>query len=204
MSLSFENELNKKIKSQLISPKVLLDKLRLFDEESRKSSQYQDPTYLPFYFYLSRFLFPKSILQIGLNLGLEICCFLYGNKDVESFFGFQSSNDNFYSERLAFSNIKDITKKIKTDYYYGKIYDNLFLQKAKSFDLILLTEKSNFDQIKESVEMCWEKLNMDGYLVMDYLNYDKKINKIFMDFCKSKNTDGFVFKTRYGTGILRK
>lgn len=204
MTLSFEPELSRKIKNQLISSKILLDKLRLVDEDSRKSSQYQDPTYLPFYFHLAKFINPRSILQIGLNLGLEICCFLQGNKDVDSFFGFQNSDDDFYSERLALSNIKDITKKINLDYYYGKTHDSKFLQKTKNFDLIIITEKTKFDEIRESIEICWDKLNIDGYLVMDYLNYDKKINGIFSDFCKSKNRDQSIFKTRYGIGIVRK
>ncbi len=204
MTVSFQSELSNKIRNQLISSRVLLDKLRLFDENSRKSSQYQDPNYLPFYFYLSKCVSANSILQIGLNLGLEICCFLQGNKNVSSFFGFQTQTEQFYSERLAFSNIKDINKKINLDYYYGRIYDEEFNKKANNFDLILISENSNFDKIKDCFLICWEKLNSNGFLVVDYLNYDKKNYKNFIDFCKSVNRKESVFKTRYGVGIVQR
>lgn len=204
MSVPFEAELNKKLSIQLVSSRILLDKLRLFDENSRKTSQYQDPSYLPFYFYLSKFINPNSILQIGINLGLEICCFLQGNKKVNKYFGFQNSSEEYYSERLALSNIKDISKKIEIQYYYGKIYDKKFLEKNDKFDLVFINEKSNFDQIKDCFSVCWDKLNLNGFLVVDYLNYDKKINKNFIDFCKSKNRKESLFKTRYGVGIIQR
>lgn len=202
--INFSKDLDKKIKSQIISSKVLLDKLRLVDELSRKSGPYQDPMYLPFYFHLSKFITPKSILQIGFNLGLEICCFLQGCKSVEHFFAFQKDEGKFYSERIAFSNIKDISKKIKTDFYYGSILDDKFLSKLNNFDLILITEKNDFDKIMDALNICWNKLNFNGYLVVDYLDYNKKIRKIFLDFCKINNRQGETFKTRYGVGILRK
>ena len=205
MSLKdFSKDLDKKLKLQLISSRVLLDKLRLVDESSRKSGQYQDPLYLPFYFHMGKFISPKSVLQIGLNLGLEFCCFLQGNKIPNNFFAFQNNDGNFYSERLAFSNIKDISKKVKTQFYYGSILDEDFLSKLINFDLILITEKSNFDKIMDALNICWNKLNLDGFLVVDYLNYDKKIKKIFLDFCKVKNREGFVYETRYGVGIVQK
>lgn len=205
MSLKdFSKDLDKKLKLQLISSRVLLDKLRLVDESSRKSGQYQDPLYLPFYFHMGKFMNPKAVLQIGLNLGLEFCCFLQGNKTPNYFFAFQNNDGNFYSERLAFSNIKDISKKVKTQFYYGSILDEDFLSKLINFDLILITEKSNFDKIMDALNICWNKLNLDGFLVVDYLNYDKKIKKIFLDFCKVKNREGFVYETRYGVGIVQK
>lgn len=200
----FSKDLDKKLNNQLISSRVLLDKLRLVDDISRKSGQYQDPLYLPFYFHIGKFINPKSILQVGLNLGLEMCCFLQGNKSPSYFLGFQNNDGNFYSERLAFSNIKDISKKIKLDFYHGSLLDKDFLSKLINFDLIMITEKSNFDKIMEALDVCWNKLNLDGFLVVDYLDYDKKIKKIFLDFCKVKNREGFVYKTRYGVGIVQK
>jgi hypothetical protein len=200
----FNSDLINKLSAQLISPRILLDRLRLVDDTSRQSSQYQDPLYLPFYFHLSKYIYPKTVLQVGLNLGLEICCFLQGNKNIDRFYGFQNSTDDYYSERMALSNIRSINKKILIDYYYGKIYDKTFLNNTYKFDFIIINEKSNFDQIKDALDFCWEKLNLDGILVLDFLKYDKKINEIFLDFCKSQNRDGQVYKTRYGTGIIQK
>ena len=202
--LFFKKELNEKVNRQYVSSRILLDRLRLIDEDSRKSGQYQDPLYLPFYFHLNKFINPKSIAQIGLNLGLETCCFLQGNSSVERVFGFQKNNDNFYSERLALSNIRSVNKKIKIDYYCGKIYDNEFVQKISSCDLIIINEKSNFDEIKNVIDISWQNLNLDGYLLVDYLYYDKKIEKIFLDFCKVQKRPNNVFNTRYGIGIICK
>jgi hypothetical protein len=200
----FSKDLDLKLKNQLISSRVLLDKLRLVDESSRKSGQYQDPLYLPFYYHMGKYIAPKSILQIGLNLGLEICCFLQGSKSPQYFFAFQNNDGSFYSERLAFSNIKDISKKINKEFYYGSIFDDEFLSKLKNFDLILITEKNNFDKIMDALNIFWNNLNLDGFLVVDYLDYDKKIKKIFLDFCKTKNREGIVYETRYGVGIVQK
>lgn len=194
-----EDDLNK----QYVSPKILLSKLRLIEEESRKSPQYQDHFYLPFYYHLGKYIEPKKILQIGLNLGLEICCFLQSNNSTEDFYGFQNKDNNFYSERIAISNIKS-TKKIKINYYYGQIYDQKFLDDLNNFDMVIINEKSNFDQINDTLDICWKYLNLDGVLVFDNVNYDKKINKIFFDFCKSQNREGQTYKTRYGTGIVQK
>jgi hypothetical protein len=197
----FSKDLNNNLNSQYISPKILLDKLRLLDEDSRKSAQYQDPFYLPFYFHLSKYIFPKNVLQSNLNLGLEISCFLQGNKTIEKFFGFQNYTEEFYSNRIAFSNIKSINKKIALDYYFGKIYD---LVLDYNFDLIIVNEKSNFDKINDMLNIFWNKLNLNGCLVMDFLSYDKKIKNIFLDFCKSNNRQPVLCKTRYVTGIVIK
>jgi hypothetical protein len=202
--LFFKKELNEKVNRQYVSSRILLDKLCLVDEDSRKSGQYQDPLYLPFYFHLNKFIKPKNIAQIGLNLGLETCCFLQGNDSVERVFGFQKNNDAFYSERLALSNIKSISKKIKIDYYYGQIYDDEFIKKISSCYLIMINEKTNFDEIKNVIDISWQNLNLDGHLLMDYLHYDKKIEKIFLDFCKVQNRPSNIFNTRYGIGIICK
>lgn len=204
MNLEFGLELNDKLKSQTISSRILLDKLKLLDEESRKTSQYQDPSYLPFYYHLGKFIKPKFVVQIGLNLGLEFCCFIQSCKSVDNFFGFQNKTEDYYSNRLAFSNIKLINRKINLDFYHGNLYDQYFINKTKNIDFAIITEKNNFDYIKSALDICWNNLNLDGYLLLDYLNYNKKIEEIFYDFCKAQNTEGYVFRTRYLVGIAKK
>lgn len=195
-----------KLDNQLITSRVLLDRLRLISEESRKSSQYQDPKYLPFYYYLSRVVFPKNIVHIGFDLALPSCCFLQGSNSANSILGFQQISEKFYSPRLAFSNIKDIKgKKFEIDYYYGKINDLDFVKKLqKNFDLCMITERLNNDQINELLDICWEYLNLDGFIVVDHLKSNKSMGDIYRDFCKSKNKSPVEFSTRYGTGIIQK
>lgn len=206
MNHEIYNSINKKLKSQIISPRILLDKLRLIDEDSRKSSQYQDHNYLPFYYYLSRFIFPKNIVHIGLDLALPSCCFLQGSKSADFIFGFQKASNIFYSPRLAFSNIKLVKgKKFKLDYHYGNVNDVEFLQKIqKGFDLCMITEVFSNDQINEFLEIAWEYLNVDGFIVLDHITSNKNLGDIFKNFSKSKNKVFFEFETRYGVGIVQK
>ena len=100
--------LKAKLSKQPISPRVLLDRLRMLDESSRKTSQYQDPNYLPFYYYLSKSIVPKSIFCFGLDLALPICCFLNGCETAKRILAFQKAGNSFYSPRVALSNIHDI------------------------------------------------------------------------------------------------
>lgn len=200
-----KNDLNRSLNNQFISPKILLDKLRLIDENSRKSGQYQDPSYLPFYYHLSKFIFPKSLLQIGLHLALPTCCFLQGNKSVEKILTFQNLDNKFYSERLAISNIKDVSKKIEINYYSGKIFDYEFQKRLENkWDLIFINEISNEEYIKDVLNICWQYLNLDGIIVIDNAISEKIINSVFLNFCKIQNRECFLFKTRYGTGIIQK
>lgn len=201
-----KTKLNERIKKQLVSTRVLLDKLRLIDSESRKSSQYQDPNYLPFYYYLGKSIFPKSIFHVGFNLGLPSCCFLQGCSSVERMLCFQRKNKEFYSPKLGLSNIKDIRgKKFNVDFYYGDLFDEECVAKMKSgFDLILITEKLNNDQINETLDICWENLNFDGFLVVDHVNSNKQVGDIFKGFSKGKNRNFEIFDTRYGTSVLQK
>jgi hypothetical protein len=195
--------LSAKLKGQAVGPRVLLDKLRLIDESSRKSSQYQDPNYLPFYYHLGKLIQTKSLLHLGFNLGLPSCCFLQGCPSVERMLCFQRSSKDFYSPRIAISNIRDIKgKNFLVDYHYGSVVDAEFIGKmSSSFDLIMVTEKVNGDKIKEDLEACWEYLNLDGFICVDHLADNKDV---FSDFCKAKNRPFVIFNTRYGTGLAQK
>jgi len=200
------NSLDKKLKSQIINPRVLLDRLRLIDDNSRKSSQYQDPNYLPFYYYLSKFIFPKNIVHVGLDLAFPSCCFLQGSKTTESILCFQKQKKSFYSPRLAISNIRDIKgKKIEIDYYYGNVNDLNFIKKLqKNFDLFMITENCGNDDLNEFLDIFWQYLNLDGFIVVDHIKSEKDKSKIFSSFCKGKNRSYKEFDTRYGTGLVQK
>jgi len=195
-------EIDNQLKKQLISPRVLLDRLRLLDDTSRKSPQYQDPFNLPFYYNLGKFIKAKSVVQVGLDLGLEFCCYLTSNNQVESFLGFQNKSEGYYSNRMAISNIKDINNKVNINYYYGSIYDK-FIHDIENFDLLIVNEKNNFDYIKDAIYFFWEKLNEKGHILVNY-NSEDKIKNIFVDFCKVKNREPYFFNTRNRIGILEK
>jgi hypothetical protein len=192
-----------KLKAQAIGPRVLLDKLRLIDESSRKSSQYQDPNYLPFYYHLGKLVQPKSLLHVGLDLGLPSCCFLQGSPQVERMLCFQRASKDFYSPRIALSNIRDVKgKRFDVDTYYGNVVDGDFIKKMSlKFDMIMVTENINGDKINETLDVCWEYLNLDGFLCLDHISETKDI---LSDFCKARNRSLVVFGTRYGVGLTQK
>lgn len=205
MSHDIFSSLNKNLKDQHIPPRVLLDKLRLISENSRKSSQYQDPNHLPFYYHLAKYVFPKKIVHVGLDLGLPSCCFLQGSKSTESILCFQKQNQEFYSPRLAISNIRDVSKKLEIDYYYGNANDLNFIKKLeKNFDLFMITENCSNDDLNEFLDIFWQYLNLDGFILVDYVKSEKTKLEIFKSFCKGKNRDHKEFDTRYGIGLVQK
>lgn len=203
---NLKEKLENKLKFQTVSSNVLLSKCRLIDETSRKSGQYQDPFYFPLYYHLSKFVQPKSIMQIGLYLGFPLCCFLQGSESVDRIFCFQNKDGNFYSEKLAISNIKDVRKSININYYYGSIFDREFQKYAEiMYDLILVNEeKTNADSLNNLLDICWACTNLDGLIIVDKVRSDANINKCFINFCKINNRDPILINTRYGTGIVQK
>ena len=203
-------EIHKKVQSklqnQLITSKVLLDRLRLIDESSRKSGQYQDPRHLPFYYYLARAMEASSVLHIGFDLGLPLCCFLQGSPSTGRILGFQRRNKDFYSPRLALSNLKDVKGKgFDAECYHGGILDpELHALMSKGFDLVLITERLNSDQLSETLDVCWNYLRTDGFLVVDHAKSDKSMGEVFSSFCNAKNCPFVLFETRYGAGLTQK
>jgi hypothetical protein len=194
--------LDKVLKKQLVSSRILLDRLRVIDESSRKSGAYQDPFYFPFYYYLGKILSPKSMTNIGLRLALNTCCFLKSCKTIENIYAFERRTNEFFSPRLGLANIKDVNKKINVNFFYGSIVD--FANFKNRTDLILYNEQINQDKFQESLEIMWENLNFDGFYVVDYIDSNKNINNAFFSFCKIANRDPILFKTRYGIGIVQK
>jgi len=196
-----KQDLDIKLSKEPISARVLLDRLRLLDDASRKSGQYQDPRYLPFYYYLSKSIFPKNSFVVGLDLGLHVCCFLKGSETLESITAFQRKSDYFYSPRLAISNIKDIKgKKFEFGFYQGNISD----QRIGNFDYAMITEKTNADILAETLELCWSSLNSNGFISIEYVGSNKLTKGILTSFCKGKNVDFVEFETRYGTALIQK
>lgn len=196
-----KQDLDIKLSKEPISARVLLDRLRLLDDASRKSGQYQDPRYLPFYYYLSKSIFPKNAFVVGLDLGLHICCFLKGSDTLEEVTAFQRKNDYFYSPRLAISNIKDVKgKKFRFRFYQGNISD----QKIENFDYAMIIEKTNADVLAETLELCWSSLNSNGFISLEHIEFNKSTKGVLSSFCKGKNANFIEFETRYGTALIQK
>lgn len=199
---NIKNDLENKINSGAIAPRILLDRLRLIDEDSRKSPQYQDPSYLPFYYHLSKFLNPSVVLHVGFNLALPLCCFLKGSASATRAVGLQIKDKAFYSPRLAISNIKDVKgRSFPVDFHLGTVTDEAFVKMISGgVDLVMITEGAGVG-LPDVLEVCWQNLNLDGALVLDRAPPRSEDGKLFSDFCMSKNRQPVFFNTRYGTAF---
>jgi hypothetical protein len=198
-------ELKDKLRKQHIPPRILLDRLRLIDENSRRSGQYLDPNYLPFYYHLSGLIQPRNILHVGLDLGLPICCFLLGSKSTVGITCFQRRSSAFYSPRIALSNIKDVKgRKFPVEFHHGLIIDQeMQVKMSPGFDLVMITEKTSPDDLRESLDVTWEKLRLDGFIVVDHAS-EKERGEVFRNFCKGKDRPSADILTRYGISIVQK
>lgn len=203
--MDFEKELNLKLSKQLIPARILLDKFRIIDENSRKASAYTDPKWAPFYYYFGTFVKPENVLEVGFKLGLLSGSFFKGCKTVKHFLGHQEKTDEYYSFRLGRANLKSCYKG-EMDFYLGTITDKEFLNKvnSKTWDLVMVNEQKDYDYYRLCLDTVWDKIKLDGYVLMDYVLSDHQAKKAFLDFCKIKNREGTIFKTRYGSGIVQK
>lgn len=197
--------LNSKLVKQLIPARILLDKFRIIEESSRKTSSYTDPKYMPFYYYLGSVIKPKSMLEIGFKLGLLGGCFLKGCKSVRNYLAFQEKSKEYYSPRLGRANIKSCYKG-NFDFYYGGLLDDEFSKKmsSRTWEFIIINEEKDYDYYRLCLDIMWKHLSRDGFIAMEYAISPIHSKKAFCDFCKIKNREVNILPTRYGTGLIQK
>jgi predicted O-methyltransferase YrrM len=197
--------LDSKLKKHLINGKLILDRFRVLDETNRKASSYNDSSYAPVYYYLGTYLKPKSMIEIGFQLGLLSGSFLIGCKTVENFFAFQEKTNEYYSLRVGKSNIKDHYRK-KLELYYGSSSDNEFLKilNLNFYDFAIINEEASYDKYLHYLDIVWERMSYDGILAMENINKISAAKQAYSIFCKSKNRDVCIVKTRYGLGLIQK
>ena len=202
---SLVKSINSDLKGQLISSRVLMNNFRFINELSRKTPAYSDPLFVPFYYYLGKYIKPKTVLEMGFRLGLFSGSFFKSCSTVDHFFGFQSKPEGFYSPRMARANIKQ-SYRGSIDFYMGTVLDDVFVEKlsSKSWDLVIINEEENYDTHRTYLDYIWENVSHEGLVVMDYVNSHKPAGDALIDFCKGNNRDPIFFKTRYGVGVVKK
>ncbi len=201
-------ELKNKIETKLnkcLPTSVFLDRFRVIDEESRKTAQYGDSRYFPFYYWLGTLVQPKNLVEIGLHLGLCSGMLLKACKTVKEVLTFQQKTDQFFSPRLGRSNIKDHFKGI-LHVHVGDVTDDYFTDRLDStgWDIALVNEDTGYDKYLVYLDVVWSKLNAEGLIVMDNVTRTKAAAQAFSDFCKTKNRTPLVIETRYGVGMVHK
>ena len=196
--------LNEELKAQRISGRVLLDRLCVIDENSRKSPAYLDPNFAGFYYHLGKKIQAQSMLEIGFDLGLLSASFLISCTTVKKFVGFCESDKGFIPTRLGKRNIKRVMKGIR-ECYVGSLYDQDFQPYISGgLDLVIITAEKNYDKHLEYFDFIWPNLNENGIIVIDNLLKNIPSKQAYMAFVKSKNREPMTFKTRYGTGLIQK
>jgi hypothetical protein len=199
------DKLEDDLQKQVVSSRVLLDRLRLIDEDSRKTAAYLDPNYAGFYYHLGKYIKPQNVIEFGFNLGLLTGCLFASCKTVKTFLALNKTKEDFIASRIGRSNIK-LRFKGKSIYYCGSLFDRDFDKHVskKSWDLIIINDEAGYDEHLQYLDFSWNCLGENGCIVSDYLNRHEPAKSAFVAFCESKTRKPVFFKTRYGTGIVQK
>lgn len=200
-----KNNLTNDLKKSLVNSRVLLDKLKLIDEDSRKSGAYLDPTYSGFYYHLGKYVEAKNVMEIGFNLGLLSSCFFLSCKLTENFVGYNKNYAHRIVAKMGRANVK-MRFKGNIDVYCGDLFDKELddIIGSKKFDLVLINDEVSFDDHLKYLDFAWGLLEEDGLIVQDYLAKHSLGNSAFSSFASSKSRKILNLATRYGVGILQK
>lgn len=199
--------LRKQLDDGLITPDILLSGTKLVDESSRESVDYKDGRHFPFYYHLGKQLKPKVVYQIGAKLGLIGACFLRSCKTVEDWLAMD--NDRDFTATIITSNLKLHTEargRIQPGApvaYMGLNDELLEMNHHPDFtgvDLCFLTENFGEERYLKHLNFLWKVLKPEGLLVADYIT----AHDVFHEFCRVKNREPEIFKTRYGVGIIQR
>jgi hypothetical protein len=186
-----------------LHPRCALAPFKVFNEDYRHSSEYSDPTYYPFYYYLGRCLYAENLLEIGFESGLEASCFLKGCASVKNYLGFrQQTNTSYWSQRIPISNITNCLKK-KPQIWNGNISDPEFLKHflRRKWDCVLIVRSQNQKTNRRYMELAWGQMPLGGLMVVDYIK-DESMRDSYEEFCKISNRQPTVLQTRYGIGLI--
>ena len=190
------------LKKEAVSSRTLLGRLAISNESVRKSSWYQDPLFIPFYYHLGKYVKPKNLIEIGFGSGFLSSCFLTSCKSVENFLAFENDSEP-YSLRLAKLNVKRNYKGI-FNFYYGKVMDIAFIDSLFSCELALVHYESSLDDMRNCLDLLWENLKPNGLIAVDYLSKHEPAQEAFDTFCKIANRKPVFYDTRYKMGIVMK
>lgn len=199
-------KLTDRLKKHPLSPKYVLSQFKLNNEDYRQASEYTDPTYYPFYYYLGKLIQPKNLIEFGFESGIEAGCFLHGCKTVESYFGFKHKTDiRYWSPRLAKNNIQHVLQK-KINYWHGDIVEPEFLKQflVKKWDCGLFVRPETHEVNRRYLDLLWGQMSLGGVIAVDFVKFDPNMKSAFEDFCKVVQRPNTVLQTRYGIGLIIK
>lgn len=186
-----KSALEKDLDKSLISSNVLYNDCLFVSESSKKAPAFLDSRYLPLYYHLGKYIKPLTILEVGVGLALQSTALLKTSKSVVKYIGINSSKTDEpyaqYNLRKNFGGEIEFSKEIKGHW-----------------DLALVNDFSPYMDERSMLEEAWIGLSLGGLLVVDYVGRNPEVERAFNDFCKTKNRDSVIVKSRYGTGLVEK
>jgi hypothetical protein len=195
-----------RLKKNIVTSKVLLDRMRMIEEDSRQSFAYNDSHYISFYYWLGEIFKAKALVEIGFQLGLLSGNYLKTCKTVQYFLALQETRKGeYYSHRLGKSNVRDNYRR-SLYIHVGKCEDDIFQTKLKALevDLVIINEEVGYDRHRLYYDAVWPQMAKNGIIVVEYLKKYKPSLMAFKDFCLSKNINPIYINTTYGVGVIEK
>lgn len=190
--------LRKSLDAGLVPGRVLLDRLKLPKESSRLAAAYGDPRWAPFYYHLGKLVGPKSVLEVGFDLGLLSSSFLKSCKSVENFGGCRRRPEPDFSPRLGLANVRKNYKGHAEAGSGSEYFQNTLNMK---WGLVLVTEEGSYDDHLFCLDSVWPSVG--GFLVCEGVGR-ANFGKAFRAFCGNLGLEPVYFATRYGTAVLEK
>jgi hypothetical protein len=195
-------KLDKKLPSH-----AFLRKVRLLAEIDRHSSAYTDPSYLPAYYWLGRFLRSTNLLEIGFRLGLNSRTYLSARPGTQRLVAFQDKGEDFYSPKLGKANVRDYFRG-ELEVYLGDWEDGGWqgLLRGTTYDLVLVNDEYGYDRLRGCLDEVWKQTVPGGVVVADFLNYGVTTDRAIGvgDFARSVGRQVYRLDTRYGLGMIEK
>lgn len=197
-------DINRLLSNTVLTPKIFLSKLKVGVTQS--ASLLNDPTFMPFYYYLGTLIKDTdNLFEIGFDLGLPSCCFMSGSKNVKNFLAFRKKDKIFHAKRLGVSNVHNTLRK-KFNLWVGEESDPELIKSVLSFKwncVIICDELASENTHKAYLDLIWSQISDNGIVVVDFLKQES-VNKAYTGFCKIHNRDPFVLNTFRGTGLIQK
>ena len=202
---TLKSSIDQDLDAQIVSGRILLDRLSVIEDSSRKTAAYLDHKYAPFYYHLGKYTSPDTVVEIGFDLGLLSSSFFSSCKTTKRFFGFKEPSKDFVPTRLGKSNIRMVFRG-EAKFYNGSLHEEEFSDvfSPNPWDLVILNEETVYDKHLEYLDAVWPRIGEHGLVIAEYIDRHAPARDAFFAFCESKNRQPIIFETRYGTGILQK
>ena len=196
---------NTDLSKYLITTQVLLGKFNMLDDAARNTVVCSDQSYFPFYYHLGKYIKPKNMVEIGFGVGLNSGCFMSSCETVEELFVTQPVMETEVW-RVGRTNILKVNQKLRNNLKVaiGDFKDYEAYISSQKWDLIFLNIPMKYDEYRYVLDVLWECLNFDAYMIVDKINSEDVCQKGFRELCKTKNGEYIELGTLYGSGIVKK